>query len=99
VAVEALACGTPVISTDNPGGLELNGVFGRDVSVVPTEQPIALGKAIVEFLQDKRRTMPSTRQAIERDFRPAAVASQYWNIYEDLLDAQSGPSAAGPPSA
>ena len=31
VAVEALACGTPVVSTDNPGGLELNGVFGPDV--------------------------------------------------------------------
>ena len=29
VAVEALACGTPVLSSDNPGGLELNDVFGR----------------------------------------------------------------------
>ena len=31
VAVEALACGTPVLSSDNPGGLELNDVFGPDV--------------------------------------------------------------------
>ena len=56
VAVEALACGTPVISSDNPGGVELNGVFGDDVAVVPREQPLALARAIVAFLDDKRRT-------------------------------------------
>jgi glycosyltransferase involved in cell wall biosynthesis len=35
VALEALACGTPVVSTDNPGGLELREIFGPDVAVVP----------------------------------------------------------------
>jgi glycosyltransferase involved in cell wall biosynthesis len=89
VAVEALACGTPVVSTDNPGGLELNGVFGSDVAVVATEQPVALGKAILEFLHDKRRTLPATREAIEREFRPAAVAAQYWDIYNELIQAGS----------
>src|SRR5690606_23217894 len=34
VAVEALAAGTPVVSTDHPGGVELHGVFGEDVQVV-----------------------------------------------------------------
>ncbi len=88
VAVEALACGTPVISSDNPGGLELNGVFGPDVSIVPGEQPISLGKAIVEFLHDKRRTLPATREIIDRDFRPHAVAAQYWEIYREVIDAR-----------
>ena len=87
VAVEALACGTPVVSTDNPGGLELNGVFGPDVSIVPGEQPIALAKAISAFLRDKRRTLDGTREAIEREFRPAAVAAQYWDIYAELTGA------------
>ena len=82
--VEALASGTPVVSTDNPGGVELNGVFGADVTIVPREQPIALGKAITHFLQNKRRTFPGTRETIEREFRPSAVANQYWSIYESL---------------
>jgi glycosyltransferase involved in cell wall biosynthesis len=84
VAVEALASGTPVLSTDNPGGTELNSVFGVDVSVVPREQPIALGRSITDFLQNKRRTLDATRETIAREFRPAAVATQYWGIYEEL---------------
>jgi glycosyltransferase involved in cell wall biosynthesis len=85
VAVEALACGTPVISSDNPGGLELNGLFGADVSIVPAEQPIALAKAITHFLQNKRRTLKGTREGIERDFRPAAAAAQYREVYEQIV--------------
>ncbi len=82
VAVEALASGTPVLSSDNPGGVELHGVFGDDVAVVPREQPGPLAAAIVRFLQHPRRTLPATRDAIERLFRPAAVAAQYRDIYE-----------------
>jgi glycosyltransferase involved in cell wall biosynthesis len=82
VAVEALACGTPVLSSDNPGGLELNDLFGSDVSIVPREQPIPLGAAISDFLDEKRRTRPATREIIERTFRPAAVAAQYRAIYD-----------------
>src|SRR5204863_3274122 len=54
VAVEALASGTPVISSDNPGGVELHGVFGDDVAVVPREQPAALAAAIASALRQKR---------------------------------------------
>jgi glycosyltransferase involved in cell wall biosynthesis len=88
VAVEALASGTPVLSSDNPGGLELNGVFGADVTVVPGEQPITLGKSIAHFLQHKRRTLRGTREVIEREFRPEAVANQYWDVYRQVLAAR-----------
>jgi len=84
VAVEALACGTPVLSSDNPGGLELNGLFGPDVSIVPGEQPIALGRAITHFLQNKRRTLSGTKAVIDREFRRDAVAKQYWKIYGEV---------------
>jgi glycosyltransferase involved in cell wall biosynthesis len=84
VAVEALACGTPVLSSDNPGGVELNGLFGPDVSIVPREQPIPLARAINHFLQNKRRTMAGTTDVIDREFRPDAVAKQYWKIYGEV---------------
>ncbi|MEO6238985.1 MAG: glycosyltransferase [Vicinamibacterales bacterium] len=84
VAVEALACGTPVISSDNPGGVELHGVFGDDVAVVPKEQPAALAAAIGAALSRKRRTHPSTRDIVERRFRAEAVARQYFDVYAEV---------------
>lgn len=81
VAVEALASGTPVVSSDNPGGVELHGVFGDDVRVVPREDPAALARAIVTRLHDASRTRPATRLTIEQQFRAGAVAKQYWDLY------------------
>jgi hypothetical protein len=42
-----------------------------------------MAKSITHFLQNKRRTLPGTRETIEREFRPAAVAAEYWTIYSD----------------
>lgn len=90
VAVEALAAGTPVLSTDNPGGLELNDVFGPDVAIVPREQSMALAGAIIDFLRHKHRTLSGTKETIERAFRPEAAAGQFREIY---LRVRSGASA------
>jgi len=86
VAVEALASGTPVISSDNPGGLELNDVFGADVELVPREQAEALADSIRARLRNGRRTLPSTRQVIEQQFRKDAVARRYWAAYNDAME-------------
>ena len=85
VAVEALASGTPVISSDNPGGIELHGVFGDDVEVVPKEQPQPLARAIGSALARKRRTSPATQAAVEQRFRADAVARQYWDVYATAI--------------
>ena len=42
VAVEALAAGTPVVSADHPGGVELHELFGDDVQIVPKADVDAL---------------------------------------------------------
>ena len=86
VAVESLAAGTPVLSTDNPGGLELNDIFGPDVAIVPREHPLQLAAAITHFLQHKRRTLGTTQTAIDREFRRAAVAAQYREIYAEVRE-------------
>jgi glycosyltransferase involved in cell wall biosynthesis len=84
VAVEALASGTPVISADNPGGVELNGVFGDDVQVVAKERAEPLAAAIAGALGQKRRTHAATRAIVDERFRPDAVARQYFDLYASL---------------
>jgi glycosyltransferase involved in cell wall biosynthesis len=86
VAVEALASGTPVISADNPGGLELNDLFGADVELVPRERAEALANVIKMRLRHNRRTLPSTDRIIEEQFRKSAVATRYWSVYADAMD-------------
>jgi len=86
VAVEALAAGTPVVSADHPGGLELHTLFGDDVTLVPRERPDRLAEAIVTALDTPRRTTDATRETVERLFRPAVVWSRFRAIYEEVLD-------------
>jgi len=93
VAVEALAAGTPVVSSDNPGGVELQGVFGEDVRVVPREDAAALAAAIAGRLRDAARTAPATQATIEARFRADAVARQYWDLYAAI----GRRGAGGPP--
>jgi glycosyltransferase involved in cell wall biosynthesis len=94
VAVEALACGTPVISSDNPGGLELNDVFGPDVELVPRERDEPLARAIRARLRNGRRTLPGTRDTIDRRFRKDAVAGHYWRAYADAIARAAGSHAS-----
>lgn len=82
VALEALACGTPVVSSDNPGGVELHGLFGDDVAVVPRENAEALAAAVVDALGARRRVSRDTTRRIEQEFRIDTVAARYFEIYE-----------------
>jgi glycogen(starch) synthase len=83
VALEALACGTPVVSTDNPGGLELRGLFHDDVVVVPKRSPEALAEAVLACLGAARRAGPATARLIDEQFRLDGVAERYLELYRE----------------
>jgi glycogen(starch) synthase len=94
VALEALATGTPVVTSDNPGGVELGEIFGYDVTVVPRENPLALARAIIAALDARRRVRDATLRIIEQEFRPPAVLRQFTEIYQTAIDAGAGGRAA-----
>ena len=77
VAVEALASGTPVVSADHPGGVELHEMFGDDVLVVPKGQVTELADALDESLRSPARVRPATLDLVARHFSPDAVQKAY----------------------
>jgi glycosyltransferase involved in cell wall biosynthesis len=87
VALEALACGTPVVSTDNPGGTELAEIFADDVAVVPKQDPCALAGAVLRFLSGPRRTRPETAARIAGRFRLSGVVDRYLEVYAEAAGA------------
>jgi glycosyltransferase involved in cell wall biosynthesis len=85
VMLEALACGTPVVTTDTVGGIEVGEAFPEDVAVVPKGNSSELAAAIVRALPGRRRASPATRERIRRDFSVTACASQYLEVYRRVL--------------
>jgi glycosyltransferase involved in cell wall biosynthesis len=81
VALEALATGTPVVSTDNPGGLELHELLGEDVTVVPRQDPEALAGALLAFLERPRRVAAQTLRVVAERFSAASVVDRYLELY------------------
>jgi glycosyltransferase involved in cell wall biosynthesis len=87
VALEALACGTPVVSTDNPGGVELGALFGDDVAVVPRKDAAAFADAVLRHLAAPRRTRPASADVIASRFRLGGVLDRYLALYEEAARA------------
>lgn len=85
VALEALARGTPVVSTATAGGRELQELFGDDVTIVPREDADAIARSVTAFLGKTRRTSAATRERIERDLRPEPVFHRFRAVYDRLI--------------
>lgn len=84
VLAEALACGTPVVST-RCGGPE-DFVTGEVGILVPPEDPEALAKGIEQVLANRRSYDPAHLRtyAVQR-FGAQAVGSQLSNLYREAL--------------
>jgi len=85
VAVEALAAGTPVVSGDHPGGVELHEIFGDDVLVVRRGQVDQLATALEEAVATPVRTRPETADHLQALFSPRAVRQRYEAVYSRCL--------------
>ena len=80
VLLEALACGSPVVSTDCEGGgapeILLDGRLGR---LVPPANPEALATAILETLDQKRQDDDKALRTLER-FSPDIIIEKYLDV-------------------
>lgn len=84
-AAEAMACGTPVVSTDGGALPEVVGEAGR---IVPAGNPNALASAIGELLQDpaSRAVLGRLgRRRIEENFSWSRAAHQMTTLYQQVL--------------
>ena len=80
--VHTAASGTPVISADHPGGVELHDLFGDDVHVVPKSDDAALHRAIADFLAAPRRVRAATPEIIRKHFSRSAIDAAYQAAYK-----------------
>ncbi|GGB38014.1 hypothetical protein GCM10011492_30910 [Flexivirga endophytica] len=84
VAVEAMACGTPVVASDSGALPDVVGGAGR---VVPEGNPTALADALREAVGESRPALRATglRRAEQFDWR--SIAGQYIDLYRTVTHA------------
>ena len=86
VALEAMACGTPVIASE-VGGLAYLVRDGETGFTIPAEEPDALCEKLTWLLNDSELHQKMSRQAAEyaQDYAWEKIAKQIVNVYEGLL--------------
>lgn len=83
VVAEALAAGTPVVSTDcesGPAEILENGRYGR---LTPTRDPEAIARAVLQTLDEPRNSPALIARA--QSFSVANITDQYLQVLADLL--------------
>ena len=82
VIIEALACGTPVVSTDTPCGPRE--ILGRWGDLPPVGDAPALARALAATLRGERPTEEALR-ARAADFSPERAVDAYLALFEKLV--------------
>lgn len=83
VVAEALAAGTPVVSTDcesGPAEILENGRYGR---LTPTRDPEAIARAVLQTLDEPRNSPELIARA--QSFSVANITDQYLQVLGELL--------------
>jgi D-inositol-3-phosphate glycosyltransferase len=86
VALESMACGTPVVAS-RVGGLALLVKDGETGILVPEEAPTTLAMQTHAILQDdaERRAMGARAAAYAKDFAWGRIADRIVDLYDDLI--------------
>lgn len=90
VAIEALACGTPVVAS-NTGGLPEVVHHNETGLLVPRKDPQAIVDAVSKCLDDQplARSLSSNGvEFVKQTFCPDRLTSLVENIYHDIVDAK-----------
>lgn len=87
--LEALACGTPAVSTELGTGTSFVNLDGVTGLVVPPRDPQALASAINRLLADdplRRRLGEAGRERVRRGFSAQTMVERIIGLYNEVLD-------------
>ena len=84
VVLESLSCGTPVITTNNPAGIELTSQYPDDVTLLDEDTPFALASAIIKLLDEDRRVKEDTIKSIAEQLNKEIITQKFMNIYSEI---------------
>ncbi len=89
VILESLLCGTPVITTNNPGGIELAGQYPDDVTVIEEDTPVALTNAILKILDEGRMVKKNTIAKISNELNTQVITQRFCNTYRNIINMEA----------
>jgi D-inositol-3-phosphate glycosyltransferase len=94
VALEAMACGTPVVAS-KVGGLAFNVQDGQTGFLVPERDPEALANRIRQLLKDRALHGEMSKQAVEwaQRYSWGAIAEQMLELYAEVNQSVPAPAA------
>ena len=94
VALEAMACGTPVVASQI-GGLAYLVQDGVTGYTVPVDEPVELANRLTLLLQDQDLRNRMGKQAVQvaRDYAWDKIASKLLGVYDELLGKSTGNQA------
>jgi D-inositol-3-phosphate glycosyltransferase len=95
VALEAMACGTPVVASD-VGGLAYLVKHGKTGFTVPAGDPKALAEYLTNLVQDKELHFRLGQQAAEyaKNYAWEKIVQRLDNVYDAVLDSRNGNGSA-----
>jgi glycosyltransferase involved in cell wall biosynthesis len=97
VQIEAMACGTPVVSTNLPSGVPWVNQHGETGLVVPPADVKQLRDAIGRLVSDtvlRQRLGSGARARVELEFTAGRMAERTSQLYREVLERWPGGSTA-----